>query len=419
MFRRCSSPRAQSIDQSRATLRREKLPNTSGDFEDAHHHELPSKQDSRPLKSQFLACHPELLWGQIMFSLNLNIATRLVAGFSAICVVLAAAVIFTVHTVGGVGATVERMVSLRTPVALSSTEMVGNLYSTLAALRGYLLSGNPQGKADRAAMWKELDATAAQFDKMAERFTNPENKRKWSETKTLLVEFRAAQDKAESVAFTPDAFPATKLLLTEAGPRAAAIFSEITRMINEEETLDATADRKRLLKAMADVRGNFSAAAAQLRMYLLSGDKEDKERFAGPWGNFEKAFAALNGQKALLTSSQKTAFEALAKARDEFAPLPAKMFALRESPQWNMPVHLLVTEAAPRALKILDLLDGPKGADGTRSGGIKTNQKLMLAQEARSAEDGMNFLAMVQWILLAGGLAAGVVITYMTARAKI
>src|SRR5262245_61886097 len=34
-----------------------------------------------------------------MLSLKLNIATRLVAGFGAICVVLAAAVIFTVHTV--------------------------------------------------------------------------------------------------------------------------------------------------------------------------------------------------------------------------------------------------------------------------------------------------------------------------------
>src|SRR5262249_23532019 len=155
-----------------------------------------------------------------------NIATRLIAGFGAICVVLAAAVIFTVQTVGDVRTTVERMVNLRTPVALGSTEMVGNLYSTLATLRGYLLTGNPQGKADRAAMWKELDASASQFDKMAERFTNPENKRKWSETKTLLGEFRAAQDKAEAVAFTPDAYPATKLLLTEAGPRATAIFSE-------------------------------------------------------------------------------------------------------------------------------------------------------------------------------------------------
>ena len=142
-------------------------------------------------------------------------------------------------------------------------------------------------------MWKEMDATIAAFEERAAQFTNPENKRKWGEANELLTEFRAAQDKAEAIAFTPDAFPATKLLVTEAGPRAETIFSEITRMINEEEGLEATAERKRLLKAMADLRGNFAAATAQLRMHLLSGEKNDKERFFKPWALFEKGYAAV------------------------------------------------------------------------------------------------------------------------------
>src|SRR5215467_9412980 len=150
---------------------------------------------------------------------SLRIRGRLLAGFAAVCAVLASAVGYTVFSVGGVSQTVDRMVTLRTPVALDSTEMVGNLYSTLATLRGYLLTGNPQGKADRAAMWKELDATAAKIDVMVERFTDPENKRKWADVKALLAEFRAAQNKAEAVAFTPDAYPATKLLETEGAPR--------------------------------------------------------------------------------------------------------------------------------------------------------------------------------------------------------
>jgi methyl-accepting chemotaxis protein len=46
--------------------------------------------------------------------------------------------------------------------------------------------------------------------------------------------------------------------------------------------------------------------------------------------------------------------------------LPEKLFAIRQSPQWNLPVFILKTEAAPRAGKILDLLDGKQGADGKR-----------------------------------------------------
>jgi methyl-accepting chemotaxis protein len=354
-----------------------------------------------------------------MLGINLRMTGRLLVGFGAIVAILAAAVGYTVFMVSGVGSTVDRMVTLRTPVAIQSTQLVGNLYSTLATLRGYLLTGNPQGKADRAAMWKEMDATATDFDRMADRFTNPENKRRWSETRTLMGEFRAAQDKAEAIAFTPDAYPATKLLVTEAAPRAETMFSEITKMINEEEGLEATPERKRLLKMMADVRGNFAAATAQLRMYLLSGDKADRERFAKPWDTYNKAVDALTAQRQLLTASQGAAFATFTKLRAEFAPLPDRMIAVRDTPQWNMPVHILVTEAAPRALKILDLLDGPKQADGTRSGGIKTNQQEVLAQESRDVRNDISFLTMVEWILLVVGLAAAAVIVFLTARSTV
>ena len=347
---------------------------------------------------------------------RLRIAGRLTAGFAALCAVLALAVIYTIHVIGGVAPVIDRMINLRVPVALESTEMVGNLYSTLATLRGYLLTGNPQGKADRAAMWKELDATTAAFDQKVERFTNPDNKRKWLEAKALLTEFRAAQEKAERVAFTPEAQPATKLLINDAAPRAEAMLAAISKMIDEEERLDATAERKRLLKAMADTRGNFASSVAQVRMFLLSGDKAAKEQFGRLWGNVEKALATVRAQQGLLTPSQRAAFDDFTRAHDEFAKLPERIFAIREAPDWNLPVHILVTEAAPRALKILDLLDGPKQADGTRVGGIKSNQKLMLTQEKREVETGVSFLSQVEWILLAAGVALAGAIGLFTIR---
>ena len=244
------------------------------------------------------------------------------------CMVLAATVGYTVHTIGGVSEVINLLVHLRAPVAVSSAELAGNVYSTLAALRGYLLTGNPQAKTARAAAWKELDATAAAFDKMAERFTSADNKRKWADAKVLIQEFRSAQDKVEAIAFTPEAFPATKVLVVEAAPRAETIFVEITKMINEEVSLEATSERKQLFKAMADVRGNFAAATAQLRMYLLTGDKSDKDRFAQPWSNFEKGMAALNSLRHLLTPSQETSFRVITKAHEEFSALPERMFTI-------------------------------------------------------------------------------------------
>ena len=347
---------------------------------------------------------------------RLRIGGRLIAGFAAVCAIIALSVGYTVFEVGRISTTVNRMTNLRTPVALASTELIGNLYSTLATLRGYLLSGNPQGKLDRASMWKEMDRTVAAFDEQAAQFTNPENRQKWEQAKLLLAEFRTAQDKAEAIAFTPDAYPATKLMVIEASPRADVIFSEITKMIDQEEAQEATPERKKLLKAMGDTRGNFAAATAQLRMYLLSGEKTDKDKFVRPWEAFEKGYAGVNAHKDLLTASQQASFDRIAKAKSEFAPLHERIFALRESPDWNAPVHLLVTEAAPRAARILDLLDGPKGVDGTRSGGIKSDQKRMLAEETLGVQESISLLKLVLWTLLAAGVGLGGTIALFTSR---
>jgi methyl-accepting chemotaxis protein len=351
--------------------------------------------------------------------IELRMTGRLFAGFGAMTAVMALAIGYTIFAVNGISTTVDRLVTLRAPVAIRSTEMVGNLYSTLATLRGYLLTGNPQGKNDRAAMWKELDTTAAELDRMVERFTNPENKAKWSEARTVMREFRTAQDKAEAVAFSPDASPATKILTTEAGPRAQTMFEDITKIINEEEGLEATPERKKLLKTMADVRGNLAAATAQLRFYLLTGDKGDRDRFVAPWEVMKKALTALTAQQHLLSPSQKAALDSLNKNQSEFMPIRDRMVAVRESPQWNMPVHILVTEAAPRALKLLDLIDGPKQADGTRAGGIKTNQQRMLTVESAEIRSSIAYLEWAELILLVLGIAGAVGIVALMSRAMI
>jgi methyl-accepting chemotaxis protein len=152
-------------------------------------------------------------------------------------------------------------------------------------------------------------------------------------------------------------------------------------------------------------------------MYLLTGDKADKDKFVRPWELFDKGYAAVGAKKDLLTPFQSASFEKITKVRGEFAPLYEKMFAIRESASWNAPVNVLVAEAAPRALKILDLLDGPKDADGTRSGGIKSNQKRMLAEESHNMQASISFLKLILWGLLAAGLGLGAAIALLTSRA--
>ncbi|MCZ7642099.1 MAG: methyl-accepting chemotaxis protein [Pseudorhodoplanes sp.] len=93
------------------------------------------------------------------------------------------------------------------------------------------------------------------------------------------------------------------------------------------------------------------------------------------------------------------------------------MFSIRGSDRWNMPVFLLRTEAAPRAGRIIELMEGAKQADGRRNGGLKGNQSEMLVVDTTKAVNDLDTLTWLQWILLFVGLAAAVTIALLTARA--
>ena len=345
-----------------------------------------------------------------------GIRTRLLGGFALICILLAATVVYTVFVVSDISARIKHVVDRRAPTAIASTELVGNLYSTLSTLRGYLLTGDAQAKRDRAAVWAELDRTAVAVDGMAAEFSDARSEANWREAKALIAEFRQAQDRAEKAAFTASAYPASDLLAKEAAPLIAAMFAKITAMIDEEEVLEATPQRKRLLKTFADVRGNLAAAGSQLRLYVASGEAADRDKFEKPLATFRAALAAVRTQQDLLTATQQSAYQAIVQASEAFAPLPERIFAIRQTPQWNAPVHILTTEAAPRAARILDLLDGRKDVDGKRSGGLKSDQQSKLAGDGRSVAEEVERLLMLQWILLAAGLALGTTIAILVAR---
>jgi methyl-accepting chemotaxis protein len=346
---------------------------------------------------------------------NLKIKVKIGLGFTALCLILAIVVGYTYREVADIADRTHQTVNLRVPVALTSGELVGDLYSTLATLRGYLLTGDPAMKKGREAMWSQFDDDIARFDTLAAQFTDPENKRIWSEAKAVIAQFREAQDKAEAIAFTPDAFPATKLLTTEAAPRANIMATAITKMIDEEEGLPVTAERKVLFKAMADTRGNLGLALANVRAFLLSGDAQFKEMFQARWTAVEQAVARVSGSRSLLSASQRAAFEEFTKALQEFAPLPGRMFEIRDSNGWNVPVQILATEAAPRAAKLLDLLEGERDATGKRSGGLKDRQTELLNKDAQATVAGIELLETILLTLLVVGLAVGIGVAFVTA----
>jgi len=349
--------------------------------------------------------------------ITLNVRARLIVGFAALAMTLAAAVSTTLWKVSGIDSGTQRIVELRVPTSAASSNLVRDIYGSLAALRGYMLTGKEGFEQERAVIWADITKQREDMDRLSAQWTNPDNVKAWARFKTVLDEFALAQQRVEDIAYTPEEHPATNILVVEAAPRAAVIIGAITRMIDAEAGLPATPERKALLGMMADVRGTMGLALANIRAFLLTGDPKFADRFEAFWTKNEKRFADLGTNAHLLSAEQRADFDKLSAARGEFAPLPPRMFEIRASDKWNMANYLLVTEAAPRAGKLLTTLSGPKAADGGRAGGMVDNQKKLLDGDVAAMAADISLLKIIEWVLLAAGLGIAVVVTWVTARA--
>ncbi|VAW10594.1 hypothetical protein MNBD_ALPHA09-1401, partial [hydrothermal vent metagenome] len=348
---------------------------------------------------------------------TLKVSHRLFAGFALVVFLLASAVSITLWEVNSVGNISERIKTLRMPTANASSSLTTDVEASLASLRGWMLTGNEKFKIERAAVWRDIDKVQAQMDALSKSWTNPKNIEAWSDLKMVLAEFRTAQAKVEAIANSPDEQPANKILLVEAAPHAAVMAKAITKMIDLELASPVSAgNRVQLLGIMADVRGTLGLGLANIRAYLLTGEKTFVEKFDTLWAKNERRFADLQNATNMMSAAQNKAFKAFSEARAEFVGLPAKMFAIRGSEKWNMANYTLVAEAAPRAGKILATLLGSKQKDGTYAGGMKDNQLKLLNNDADLVAEKISVLSLTLWIILGVGLVVGAAIAFFTSR---
>ncbi|PCI42315.1 MAG: methyl-accepting chemotaxis protein [Rhodospirillaceae bacterium] len=350
--------------------------------------------------------------------MNLNIMGRLIAGFAAVGIILIAAIGITYVKVSDIDTTTMRIQDLRAPTSNASTEITKQIYVSLAALRGYMLTGSNTFKVQRAAAWATMDKTAVEMEQLSKNWTNPKNVENLQTFIGILNEFKVAQKKVEDVAKTPEEQPATLMLVKDAAPRAGVMVANISKMIDLElEGLGGTAgNRVQVLGMMADTRGTLGLGLANIRAYLLTGDEKFAKKFDSLWAKNTKRFNDLAGQSQNLSATQKKLFKEFSASRAEFSPLPAKMFAIRGSDKWNMANYLLVSEAAPRAGKLLNMLLGNKDANGIRQGGMQNNQKSLLDDDLNHVNEAVDSLLLIEQILLVVGVFLSAVIALLIGR---
>lgn len=326
---------------------------------------------------------------------NLSIRAKIIFSSALPVMILISAVLITIWQVSRTTTVTNRVIELRTPTAEASLSMLNGINHSLAALCGWMILGKDKFKQERAKSWsEEIEPSLAKMKNFSLNWTNPENIQRLKFIETNLSAFKGFQKEIEDISQTVDNTPATKILFEQAAPQAAILTTNITKMIDLEADLEATAERKALLRMMADVRGTTGLALVSIRAYLLSGNPKFKAQFDKIWAKNTRRFGDLTGNAHLLTPEQSVAFEAFSKARKVFDPLPPKMFEIRGSAEWNVANSWLGTKAAPTAFAIKEKLDA-----------MAANQQELRDADMVQAKSLTSFLFILEWILLAVGVA--------------
>ena len=349
---------------------------------------------------------------------SLRVTHRLYSGFALVLLLLTAAVTFTWVEVEEISSATHRIQDVQTPTANASAELTNDINASLAALRGYMLTGSEKFKKQRSDVWHEIELVAHRLDELSTHWTDQEIVESWTGLKVVLEEFKVAQQKVEDIAHSPDEQPATRILINDAAPKAGVMSTQITKLIDLELATGASlgGDRVQILGMMADVRGTLGLGLANIRAYILTGDQKFADKFDVLWKKNDRRFKDLNAVSHMLSADQKKAFASFSKQRAEFLPLPKQMFEIRGSDKWNMANYTLVTEAAPRAGMLLKALIGEVQADGTHHGGMKAKQAELLNADADLVAADIALLETFLVILLGVGLLVGGVVAYLTSR---
>ena len=346
---------------------------------------------------------------------NISLHHRLFIGFAVVTLLLAVSVSSTLLLVGTTKENSDRVVHLRVPTALASSDMSRDIYASLAALRGWMLTGEIRFKIQREHVWESIDQTSTRIDTLSKKWTNQDNVNRWNNFKAVLYHFSVAQRRVENIAHTVNQRPATDILLSKAVPRVAMMTQQITSMINHEIASDDDG-RIQLLGTMADVRSSLILALSSIRSYLLTGDKKFVNEYKKHWAQNDKRLADLSRSELYLSAEHGAELSKFKNNRAEFVLLPPKMFEIRASNRWDMANYFLITEAIPRAEILLKLLLGYTQEDGTPMQGMVDNQRDLLEADAADEADLVSKLYILQWVLLVVGVVFGVAFALVASR---
>ncbi len=285
-----------------------------------------------------------------------HINTLVNIGFSTVILLVTVLMISSQIVLSKIEDDSIRITSLRTPTTKAGSSMNTALNSSLAALRGWMLLEEERFLVVRRDSWQTIRQDEKKLHDLSQKWTNPQNKERFSRIVRLLDQLENEQTTIELLSHKSENIHSTEILFNSAAPLAASIADNITKMIDFTKSQQFNTERLKTLATMADFRGSFALAIADIRAFLLSGETQFKTSFELHWYKNEESYGQLNALAEHLTPFERNLLEEVKMHREVFQPLTDEMFISRQSKEWNQANYLLKTTAAQTANELVEIL---------------------------------------------------------------
>ena len=289
---------------------------------------------------------------------DISIGKKIGLGFGVITLILMGVVLLTIQQVRTMEVITKRVVDLRTPTAHASLMMLNGINHSLASLRGWILLGDKKFMTERSIAWEQqINPSLKLMHGLAPNWTDSENKTRLKSIEEEINNLKAAQQKIEDIAQTPENSPAQKILFNSAEPLEKSIVATLSKMIKLSVNGHSNPKNKGLVEILANIETTISLALERADEFLLSGKEEFKKESLENWKRNSEHMKALKKIENNLSKEQLKYFESLQSGLNQFGPLLEEIIQIRSGEEWNQANHLLEVEAAPRAFQIKELLN--------------------------------------------------------------
>jgi methyl-accepting chemotaxis protein len=175
---------------------------------------------------------------------NLKIRGRLIAGVSVLLVIFVISIGMTIRQTNSIGAETSRNADRVLPATVASLQILGKIYQSQAAIRGWLMEGKEQFKTERRVAWRDIDQGVAAIDSMP--FASQKSAAEWVATRKSIITLKELQAKVEAMARTgEEAEKAREILDKEGTPAINAAMDILDGTLQADGTRDGgMADRR-------------------------------------------------------------------------------------------------------------------------------------------------------------------------------